>query len=89
MYEAFEPELDWWRFSVRVKQRDIPKLGAMLDDLVANKPEKVAEMQVCSTEEQVWSTEVQKHRVCTVQHFHRSTDLSTAMGETRMVAHCI
>eukprot|EP00798_Chlamydomonas_sp_ICE-L_P029684 gene29684-5097_t len=46
LHEAFEPELDWGRFSIRVAQRDIPKLGSLLDDLVANNPDRVAEMQV-------------------------------------------
>ena len=27
LYEAFEPELDWGHFGVKVAQRDIPKLG--------------------------------------------------------------
>ena len=32
LYEAFEPELDWSHFGVRVSQRDIPKLGDLLDN---------------------------------------------------------
>lgn len=41
--QAFEPELDWGRFGVRVAQRDIPKLGDMLDSFTE---EQVKEMQV-------------------------------------------
>ncbi len=48
MYEAFEPEIDWGRFSVRVRQREIPKLGDLLDDMIAKQPEKIAQMQVGS-----------------------------------------
>ncbi len=33
LYEAFEPEIDWGRFGVRVAQKDIPSLGDMLDDM--------------------------------------------------------
>ena len=31
LYEAFEPELDWGHFGVKVAQWDIPKLGQLLE----------------------------------------------------------
>ena len=31
LYEAFEPELDWGHFGVKVAQKDIPKLGQLLE----------------------------------------------------------
>jgi hypothetical protein len=44
--QAFEPEMDWGRFGVRVAQADIPKLGSLLEDLAQDKT-KIADMQVC------------------------------------------
>ena len=43
--QAFEPELDWGRFGVRVAQRDIPTLGEKLE---AFTDVEVKEMQVRS-----------------------------------------
>eukprot|EP00798_Chlamydomonas_sp_ICE-L_P022481 gene22481-29607_t len=68
LYEAFEPEMDWGRYSIRVAQKDIPTLGDMLDNLVANEPEKVAEMQ--------------RKLSCAAQHLHWSSNLGAIMGET-------
>ena len=31
LYEAFEPEMDWGHFGVRVNQSEIPQLGDLLD----------------------------------------------------------
>jgi len=56
LHEAFEPEMDWGRFGVRVGQRDIPKLGDMLD---AMDDAKVAELQrktVCAAQHFHWSS---------------------------------
>ena len=40
LYEAFEPEMDWSYFGVRVAQRDIPSLGVRLDKMSTQELEK-------------------------------------------------
>ncbi|KAG2482982.1 hypothetical protein HYH03_018108 [Edaphochlamys debaryana] len=56
LYEAFEPELDWSRFGVRIAQKDIPKLADVIEGFT---PEQVSDMQAktaCAAQHLHWST---------------------------------
>lgn len=43
LLQAFEPELDWSHFGVRVAQHDIPTLGDLLDNMPKG---RIKELQV-------------------------------------------
>ncbi|KAL6761691.1 acetylglucosaminyltransferase [Haematococcus lacustris] len=56
LHEAFEPEMDWSRFGVRVPQRDIPRLGQLLESFT---DQQVADMQrrtSCAAQHLHWSS---------------------------------
>ncbi len=46
LYEAFEPEINWRHFGVRVAQKDINLLGEMLDGF---SEEELKKKQVCAS----------------------------------------
>ncbi len=82
--QAFEPEMDWSHFGVRVAQRDIPKLGGLLEGF---SKEKVAEMQVrmCMAESFCGSSLTQ-HPFVSIHSAVRPVLLSTCTGRPTSVA---
>jgi len=55
LYEAFEPELDWAHWGVRVPQRDIPKLGQVLEGYSSSQVAELQERVRCAAQHFHWS----------------------------------
>lgn len=55
LYEAFEPELNWRHFGVKVAQRDIPKLGPLLDGFSEEELREKQSRVRCAAQHFHWS----------------------------------
>ncbi|KAG2452928.1 hypothetical protein HYH02_002267 [Chlamydomonas schloesseri] len=56
LYEAFEPEMDWGRFGVRISQAEIPQLADKLEAFSEAQVARMQERTACAAQHLHWST---------------------------------